>query len=115
MDVRNLLNIIGDLVLRVYAFGSLVRPVFVGKVLSITLQAKRGIAEFRILSGGSLLGLSVAVLLINQPLGYHLLGVAWIGAGTTRVLSYFVDRPPLNATYIVSFIGEITLGIMMLV
>ena len=115
MNIHNVLNILGDLILLGYGLVSLVRPAFIAGVLSIDLPDKRGIAEFRILSGGFIVGLALGTLALNQPLGYHILGLGWLGAGITRITAYLVDRPPLNTSYVASLISEIALGIMMLV
>jgi hypothetical protein len=97
-----------------YAIASLVRPRFVARKLDHVLNTGRGVSEFRILHGGFYLGLGFFALYSNNPLVYQALGWAWIGAGLIRIPAFLADRPGVPLS-LIAFIGEIMLGIFLLV
>src|SRR5262245_9793508 len=111
---RDVLHLIGALALLVYGVGSLFLPRRIAPFIAQTLDSPRGVAEFRILNGGFMTGLSIAALLANQPVGYALLGIAWLGAAASRLLSMVLDRPALNASFIGYLISEVVLGMFLL-
>lgn len=82
---------------------------------AIIAQIPRGVAEFRVVNGGYFIGLAGFALLVNQPLVYAALGIGWLGAAVGRIISFILDRPPLEPIYIALLLFEIAMGIMLLV
>lgn len=97
-----------------YAIASLVRPRFVAHNLEHVLSTGRGVSEFRILHGGFYLGMALFALYANQPLVYQALGWGWIGAALIRIPAFPADRPNIPLT-LIAFVGEMILGIFLLV
>jgi hypothetical protein len=97
-----------------YAIASLARPRFVARKLEHVLNTGRAVSEFRILHGGFYLGLGLFALYSNHPLVYQALGWGWIGAGLIRIPAFLADRPSMSLS-LIAFVGEIVLGVFLLV
>lgn len=97
-----------------YATPSIIMPKFVAENLEHSLNTGRGVSEFRILHGGFILGLALFALYANHSIVFQALGWAWIGAGVIRIPAYFLDKPTIPLS-LMGFVGEITLGIFLLI
>ncbi len=115
MTIPEILNIIGAISLLGYGIGSLLMPHRMAKLIAQELNTSRGVAEFRVVNGGYFIGLAGFALLVNQPLVYAALGIGWLGAAVGRIISFILDRPPLEPIYIALLLFEIAMGIMLLV
>ena len=115
MNITEILHIIGILAILLYAIPSAIWPHWVAKWLEHDFTTGRGSTEFRVLHGGSLLGMALFALYTRNPFAYQTLGWGWIGAALIRLLAYYPDSPKLNATYIASLILEALLGIFLLI
>ena len=114
MSLTDLLHWLGVGSLLFYGIGSLIRPKFVASVLEHQLESGRGISEFRVLHGGFFLGVSIFALALNHPLVYQALGFGLIGAALSRLLAYLPDKAARTIS-LVSFLGELVMGIFLLV
>jgi len=65
--------------------------------LQISLDSPVAVAEARTVFGGLNLGAALMALLLNQPLVYMTLGVAWLFGLLARLYSLAVDKPGLKA------------------
>jgi hypothetical protein len=109
-----ILDVIGTMILLVYGVITLFFPRWVAPFIAQTLDSPRGVAEFRVIHGG-FVGMAIFALVVNQPLVYSVVGIGWVSAAVARLVAIPLDRPPLNATYIVSFFFELAFGLMMIV
>src|SRR5215468_4998595 len=114
MTARDVLHLVGALALLIYGIASLLAPHRIALFIAQILDSSRGVAEFRILNGGFMIGLSLAALLANQPVGYAVLGIGWLGAAASRLIAMVVDRPPLNASFFAYLVAEVVLGMFLL-
>lgn len=58
-----------------------------------------GLSEIRASTGGLFVAMGLAVLVIGAPLGYAMLGFAYLGAATGRLMSVVSDAPPRKALW----------------
>lgn len=70
----------------------LIWPQRVSRVIGFALPGKLGVSEFRATYGGLFIGAGAAVLAVGSADVALVLGVAWLGAFTGRVVSLVVDR-----------------------
>lgn len=70
----------------------LFHPRGAARFTSLHPQGLLGIAEIRATYGGFFLALGVSTLLRGTPDHYAVLGFAWLGAATARLLSMALDR-----------------------
>jgi hypothetical protein len=106
-------DLIGTLVLLLYGVLATFFPRWSAPYLAITLDTPRGVAEFRVIHGG-FIAMAIFLLVVNHPLVYMVIGVGWLGAAAARLLAILLDRPALNATYIISIVFEAAFGLMMI-
>jgi hypothetical protein len=114
MTTNDILHYISILVLLIYGIPSAIWPRWVAKWLEIDLITGRGSTEFRVMHGGSMVGLSLFALYSRNPLVFQTLGWGLIGAAIIRLLAWYPDRPKL-AISLVSFVFELMFGIFLLV
>lgn len=112
MPYTTILDVIGTGILLFYGVATVLFPKWVAPYIYQTLETPRGVAEFRVIHGGFVL-MGIYALVLNQPAMYTMVGLGWLGAAGARLLATVLDRPSLNATYIISFIFELAFGIMM--
>ena len=80
--------------------------------LSISPEGGRGITEIRAVLGGFFIALGAAPLLLNSPVAYTMLGIAYLGVGLVRGVSIFLDKSSVQSNWI-SFVVEIIFGIIL--
>jgi hypothetical protein len=110
----HIFDLIGTLALLIYGVLALLFPQRFAPYIAQTLDTPRGVAEFRVAHGGGFIGMTIFALIVNDPLVYSLLGMGLLGAAAARLLAIPLDRPPLNATYIISIVGEAGIGLLMI-
>ncbi|MFK7867763.1 MAG: DUF4345 family protein [Roseobacter sp.] len=59
-----------------------------------------GLSEMRASVGGLFVAAGLAAILLGDPLAYAMIGFAFAGAATGRVLSLIFDKPPLKKVVI---------------
>lgn len=55
-----------------------------------------GLSELRAGNGGLFIAMGLWCLYSGDPMAYFMLGIAYAGAATGRLLSIVVDKPPLK-------------------
>ncbi len=60
----------------------------------------RGITEVRSIIGGLFIGLAAAPLILNDPVAYKMLGIAYLAIGITRLPAMFLDRSVVSSNWI---------------
>ncbi len=78
------------------AFGFLA-PRYTLQVLDLgPTHSNMGLSEARASVGGLFVATGIAAILLANPWVYLTLGIAYAGAATGRVLSFFFDGPPIK-------------------
>ncbi len=106
-------NIAGALILLVSGVFVLVKPRWMAMIIHGEGSA-RFMAELRVNFGGFWIGLAATALLINQPIGYIVLGGGWLGIVLARLASYVIDRPQQMRWYWLLLAGEIVTAALLL-
>ncbi|MEL6960135.1 MAG: DUF4345 family protein [Pseudomonadota bacterium] len=76
------------------AFGFLAPRYTAGALDLEPTGSTMGLSELRAGSGGLFVAMGLWCLLTGNPMAYFALGVAYIGAGSGRMLSILIDNPP---------------------
>lgn len=71
---------------------SLLAPQLTARFTSIKPQGKIGISEIRATYGGFFIALGLGAIVLQSPVVFELLGLAWLAAAAGRVYSMVVDR-----------------------
>jgi hypothetical protein len=72
----------------------------------------RGITEIRAILGAFFVGLGGAVLILNDPEAYLMLGITYLVVAVVRTISMFVDKSVMRSN-IISIIAEVVLGVIL--
>lgn len=70
----------------------LVAPSRVAKLVSIVPEGKLGASEIRATYGGLFIGLGAGCLWVQKPEVYFVVGLAWLLAAASRILSFALDH-----------------------
>ena len=82
------------------AFG-LLAPRYTADVLDLDFRGSTmGMSELRASAGGLFVALGLLALLSGAPWAYGMTGVAYLGAGTGRIVSILADKPPQPKAWI---------------
>ncbi len=79
------------------AFGAIgfVAPRYAAKALDLApTQSTMGLSELRASAGGLFVAMALTCLISGAGFAYAMLGVAYAGAATGRVISMIMDKPP---------------------
>jgi hypothetical protein len=93
MGINDILHWIGTASLLAYGLASATTPHWVAGLLEHGLSSGRGISEFRVAPGASMLSLTLFAFYVNNPLVFQALGWSCLGAAVVRILSYLPDLP----------------------
>ena len=63
-------------------------------------QSTMGLSELRASAGGLFVAMGLACLILNTGWAFAMLGIAYTGAASGRLLSILLDRPPLPKAFI---------------
>ena len=70
----------------------LVAPGKVATLVGIAPEGKLGVSEIRATYGGFFVGLGVGCLWVQKPEVYFVVGLAWLLAAASRIISFALDR-----------------------
>ncbi len=79
----------------------LVSPRYTAQVLD--MEPKRstmGLSELRASAGGLFVAMGIVCIWTGAPWAYAMLGVAYAGAATGRLVSIVIDKPPMPKAFI---------------
>ena len=85
------------------------------KVLGFTgldVNGGRGVTEIRTILGALFVGFGAAVLYVNMPETYQVLGITYLVMALVRGVSMFVDKSVVSSN-VISLGAEILLGIIL--
>lgn len=113
MSSSTLLPNIATILTLLFGLAAIAVPQTIASAVAWTLKGARGSAELRIGIGGLIVGLCAYALYAQNAAIFTALGFMYVGIAATRVLSIALDRPKLNASYIITLIVEIVLAVML--
>ncbi|MHA6344901.1 DUF4345 family protein [Roseivivax sp. CAU 1761] len=91
----DILNIAAALITIAIGLFGLVAPRYTAGVLDLKTGATNmGLSELRASAGGMFVSLGAACLILGTDWAYAMLGIAYLGAGTGRLVSLIADAPP---------------------
>lgn len=93
---------------------SLFKPESVTGFTGLRPEGGRGITEIRAVLGGFFIALGAAPLLLNSPIAYMMLGIAYLVVALVRGISIFVDKS-ISQSNIISLIVEIIFGAILVI
>ncbi len=93
---------------------SLFKPESVTGFTGLRPEGGRGITEIRAVLGGFFIALGAAPLLLNSPIAYMMLGIAYLVVALVRGISMFVDKS-ISQSNIISLIVEIIFGAILVI
>ena len=109
IQILQIIAAIGTILTGLY---SLLRPATLTGFTGLSPVGGRGITEIRAVLGGFFIALGVAPLVLNSPVAYLMLGIAYLGVAIVRAVSMFVDKSVVQSN-IISLAVEIILGIIL--
>ena len=93
----DIINIIAVLLTVGFGLFGFVAPRYTASVLDLEPTASTmGLSEMRASVGGLFVAAGLAALWLGSPLAYAMIGFAFAGAASGRVLSLIFDKPPVS-------------------
>ena len=114
MSLEQFLNIVACIALILFGVYALLRPYETAQIVHLKPEDANGTAEVRINFGGLSLMMGIAPLLLNDPAAYQVVGIAFLGAFVTRLLTLVLDHPQTGSTFIISGVFELVVGLILL-
>lgn len=92
----DILNIVAALLTIGFGLFGFLAPRYTASALDLAPTASTmGLSEMRASVGGLFVAAGGAAIWLDQPLGYAMIGFAFLGAATGRILSLIFDKPPV--------------------
>ena len=114
MPLEQVLNVIACNILILFGVYSLLMPRKVAATAHVTPDDAIGTAEIRISFGGLSLMTGLVPYIFNEPIVYQAVGVIYLGALLTRLVTVAVDRPKLERSFITTGLFELAIGLILL-
>ena len=111
--IIKILQIIAGIATIITGVVSLFWPLKVPGFTGLDPNGGRGITEIRTILGGLFVGLGAAVLYINKPEGYFILGITYLVMALVRGISILGDDSAVSSN-IISFIVELVFGVILI-
>ncbi|MEM6760030.1 MAG: DUF4345 family protein [Pseudomonadota bacterium] len=90
------INLIAALLTIGFGLFGFVAPRYTASALDLSpTTSNMGLSEMRASVGGLFVIAGAAAILIGQPLAYAMIGFAFAGAASGRILSLILDKPPV--------------------
>jgi hypothetical protein len=91
---------------------SLLRPATLTGFTGLRPEGGRGITEIRAVLGGLFIALGIVPIILNSPVAYLMLGIAYLAIGLVRSVSMFLDKSIVRSN-VISLVVEIVLGVIL--
>jgi hypothetical protein len=91
---------------------SLIKPTAITGFTGLQPVGGRGLTEIRAIVGGLFIALGAAPLILNDPVAYLMLGIAYLAIGLVRAVSIFLDKSAEPSNWI-SLAVEIVFGVIL--
>jgi hypothetical protein len=111
IQILQIIAAIGTILTGLY---SLLRPASLTGFTGLSPVGGRGITEIRAVLGGFFIALGVAPLILNSPVAYLMLGIAYLGVALVRGISMFVDKSVVQSN-VISLAVEIIFGVILVI
>ncbi|MBM2290928.1 DUF4345 family protein [Sulfitobacter pseudonitzschiae] len=93
----DILNVIAALVTVAFGLFGFIAPRYTADTLDLApTNSTMGLSEMRASVGGLFVVSGLAAIWLDAPLAYAMVGFAYAGAAAGRVVSLFVDKPPMK-------------------
>jgi hypothetical protein len=112
--VIRILQIIAGIATIITGLVSLFWPLKVPGFTGLDPNGGRGITEIRTILGALFVGLGGAVLYINKPEAYLILGITYLAMALVRGISIIIDDSAVSSN-IISLVVELVLGIILVI
>ncbi|MEO0402743.1 MAG: DUF4345 family protein [Pseudomonadota bacterium] len=94
--MTDILNIVAALLTIGFGLFGFLAPRYTASALDLVpTGSTMGLSEMRASVGGLFVVLGAAAIWLGAPLGYAMIGFAFVGAALGRLLSLVLDKPPL--------------------
>jgi hypothetical protein len=110
--IIQILQIIAAIATILTGLVSLLKPESVTGFTGLRPEGGRGITEIRAVLGGFFIALGAAPLILNSPVAYMMLGIAYLVVALVRGFSMFVDKSVVQSN-IISLVVEIIFGVIL--
>jgi uncharacterized membrane protein HdeD (DUF308 family) len=114
MSLEQFLNGVACVALILFGLYALARPYEAAQIAHLKPDDATATAEVRISFGGLSLMMGAAPLLLNDPAAYQVVGIVFLGAFVTRLLTLVLDHPQTERPFIISGLFELVLGLILL-
>ncbi|SPH21132.1 hypothetical protein ASD8599_01880 [Ascidiaceihabitans donghaensis] len=95
------INIIAALLTIAFGLFGFLAPRYTASALDLEpTHSTMGLSEMRASVGGLFVAAGIAALSIGAPIAYAMIGFAFAGAATGRVVSLFLDKPPVKKVFV---------------
>lgn len=95
------LNIVAALLTIAFGLFGFFAPRYTAAALDLEpTNSTMGLSEMRASVGGLFVVAGMAAIWLGQPLGYAMIGFAFVGAALGRALSLVLDKPPVRKVLI---------------
>lgn len=95
------LNIVAALLTIAFGLFGFLAPRYTAAALDLEpTNSTMGLSEMRASVGGLFVVAGMAAIWLGQPLGYAMIGFAFVGAALGRALSLVLDKPPVRKVLI---------------
>ena len=115
MSLEAFLNVVACAALILFGLYALLRPFSVAGMAHLKPDDATGTAEIRINFGTLSLMMGIAPLLLNDPVAYQVVGIVFLGAFVTRLITIFVDHPQIERLFVITGVFELVVGLILLV
>ncbi len=97
----DLLNIVAAALTVAFGLFGFLAPRYTASALDLApTTSTMGLSEMRASVGGLFVVVGIAAVWLNEPLGYAMIGFAFVGAALGRIVSLVFDKPPLRKVVI---------------
>ncbi|MBA3870091.1 MAG: DUF4345 family protein [Anaerolineae bacterium] len=114
MPLEQFFNLVACIAIILFGIYALLRPYEVAAMAHLKADDSNGTAEVRISFGGLFVMMGIAPLVLNDPVAYQVVGLAFIGAFVTRLITLVVDHPQTDRLFVISGLFEVVVGLVLL-
>ena len=113
MPLEQFFNVVACIAIILFGVYALFRPFEVASMAHLKTDDANGTAEMRINFGGLFVMMGIAPLVLNDAVAYQVVGLAFIGALVTRLITLVVDHPQTERMFVVSGLFELVVGLVL--
>lgn len=115
MTIEQFLNVIACFALIVFGVYALFRPAEAAALAHLKPDDGNATAEIRISFGGLSAFMGIAPLILGEPVAYQVVGIVFLGAFITRLITLTVDHPEAERLFVISAIFELAVGLVLFI